>query len=101
MEAINVHVCDLADSGSETDKLIFRFCENKDDLEGSPADVRNNPKCCVTNRFGWYNMKEAFWRNKWHMIDGNTKTDDGGDKLGQCEGFEIKGPRVFMSRKLI
>ena len=101
MEAINVHVCDLADSGSGTDKLIFRFCENKDDLEGSPADVRNNLKCCVTNRFGWYNMEKEFVRNEWNMIDGNTKTDDGGDKLGQCEGFEIKGPRIFMSGKLI
>ena len=35
------------------------------------------------------------------MIDSNTKTDDGGDKLGQCEGFEIKGPKVFLSGKLI
>ena len=35
------------------------------------------------------------------MIDSNTKHDDGGDKLGQCEGFEIRGPKVFMSGKLI
>ena len=34
------------------------------------------------------------------MIDGNTKHDDGGDKLGLCEGFEIKGPKIFMSGKL-
>ena len=100
MEAIDVHVCDLANSGSGTDQLIFRFCENKDDLEGSPADVRNNPKCCVTNRFGYYNMmtqsstSSYFERNKWKMIDGFT-----GDKLGQCEGFEIKGPKIFMSGK--
>merc|ERR1719350_1195376 len=32
LEAINVHVCDLTHSGSGTDKLIFRFCENKTDL---------------------------------------------------------------------
>ena len=100
--AINVHVCDLPHSGSGTDKLIFRFCESKDDLEGSPAEVRNNPKCCVTNRFGYYNMmtqsstSSYFERNKWKMIDGNT-----GDKLGQCEGFEIRGPKIFMSGKLI
>ena len=35
------------------------------------------------------------------MIDGNSNTDDGGDKLGQCEGFEIKGPKIFMSGMLI
>jgi len=109
LEATNVHVCDLTHSGSGTDKLIFRFCEKKDDLEGSPAEVRNNPQCCVTNRFGYYNMNKTmtqlstssyspyFERNKWKMIDGNTKYDDGGDKLGQCEGFEIKGPKIFMS----
>ena len=113
MEATNVHVCDLKDSGSGTDKLIFRFCEKKDDLEGSAAAVRSNPKCCVTNRFGYYNMNNTmtqlstssyspyFEINKWKMIDGNTKYDDGGDKLGQCEGFEIKGPKIFMSGKLI
>ena len=101
MESINVHVCDLADSGSNTGRLIFRFCENKGDLEGSPAEVRNNPKCCVTNRFGWYNMEYAYWKNSWSMIDSNTKHDDGGDKLGQCEGFEIRGPKVFLSGKLI
>ena len=113
LESINVHVCDLTHSGSGTDQLIFRFCENKDDLEGSPADVRNNQTCCVTNRFGYYNMNNTmtqsstssysryFERNKWKMIDGNIKYGDGGDKLGQCEGFEIKGPKIFMSGKLI
>ena len=46
-------------------------------------------------------MEKEFVRNEWNMIDGNTKSDDGGDKLGQCEGFEIKGPKIFMSGKLI
>ena len=55
---------------------------------------------------GHYNMDDTltsneFVRNKWKIIDGNTKYDDGGDKLGQCEGFEIKGPMIFVSGKLL
>ena len=46
-------------------------------------------------------MEYAYWKNSWSMIDSNTKHDDGGDKLGQCEGFEIGGPKVFMSGQLI
>ena len=47
------------------------------------------------------NDNRYFVRNEFKQIDGNTKYDDGGEKLGQCEGFEIKGPRIFMSGKLI
>jgi hypothetical protein len=101
LEAINAHVCDLTYSGSSTDQLIFRFCEKEADLQEIPADIMNNPKCCVTNRMGYYNMDDEpddeFVRNKWKMLDGNTKTDDGGDKLGQCEGFAITGPKIFVS----
>ena len=56
--------------------------------------------CCQTNNFGYYNEVD-FQSGKLTKIDGNVmntqtnKLDDGGEQLGECEGFEIAGSEVF------
>jgi hypothetical protein len=41
-------------------------------------------QCCTTNYFNG-----PFVTNEEFDIDGNTNSDDGGHKLGACEGFEL------------
>ena len=53
------------------------------------------------NRFGYYNQAKLN-RGEKLIIDGNDflsngELDDGGDKLGQCEGFEISGKEVYVT----
>ena len=56
------------------------------------------------NRFGYYNTVDLN-RGETLRIDGNEPLDngaldDGGDKLGQCEGFQISGKEVYVTGKL-
>ena len=60
--------------------------------------------CCEMNRFGYYNHADLN-RDERLVIDGNAdnqngELDDGGDKLGQCEGFEIRGQEVYVTGKI-
>ena len=107
LEAIQVKTCDLTNAGSDSETIQFTFCNkeiNKADLEcafeskpcGQNVTKQNVlDQCCRTNKFGWYNLNHAFWKGEKLMIDGRTHDDDGGDKLGPCEGFEINGPKVY------
>ena len=53
------------------------------------------------NRFGYYNQATLNTGDTL-KIDGNVhltngELDDGGDKLGQCEGFQISGKEVYVT----
>ena len=53
------------------------------------------------NGLGYYNQANLI-RDETLKIDGNEvkdngEMDDGGDKLGQCEGFEISGEEVYVT----
>ena len=99
---MQVRSCD----GSNSEQIQFTFCNNnfnQKDLEcafeGMPCGTGSTKqtvldRCCRTNKFGYYN-DVAFSNGENTKIDGNTDDDDGGDMLGPCEGFEIKGPSVY------
>lgn len=99
LEKLELHTCDKMHSGTSSHQLRLRFCKEKEDLTKSDEEVKNNPNCCTTNQFGYYNMdKDGFYRNMWQEVDGNTNEDDGGDELGQCEGYPFAdSPMLYFS----
>ena len=58
------------------------------------ARLAGNDGCCTTNLFG-SNIERGSWSPN---IDG-TGDDDGGEQLGQCEGFPIEGTAVDIRLK--
>ena len=50
---------------------------------------------CIRDRFGTSIARGGLSPD----IDGNTAHDDGGEELGQCEGFPIEGTEVEISLK--
>ena len=47
-------------------------------------------KCCSTNKFAI-----SYGENNLAKIDGNTAHDDGGEQLGQCEGYDMTGKESY------
>jgi len=43
-------------------------------------------RCCETN---YFNAENGYTRGQTTTIDGATTDDDGGEQLGQCEGFDL------------
>ena len=86
--------------GSTSSEIQFTICNTRftqADLECAFEDkpcYQNNTaanvlnQCCRTNHFGEINLKSK-------LLKGKKSTIDGGDKLGPCEGFDMKGSRVF------
>jgi len=83
LQQIEVHTCDNTDAGTGSDTMKFKLCDQKD-LVGQQKNLDGH--CCTTNR-----MAPNLVRNKWSLIDGDnfSKGDDGGEKLGECEGFDF------------
>jgi len=85
IEKLSVNVCDKSDSGSTSDRIRLKFCKNRLDFTDTHRFEHSTEmgKCCTTNYFNG-----PFVTNNKAYIDGNTNVDDGGHKLGACEGFE-------------
>jgi len=83
LEQLEVHTCDITLAGTGSDTMKFKFCDQKD-LINKTKNLDGH--CCTTNR-----MAANLVRNKWSLIDGDnfSKGDDGGEKLGECEGFDF------------
>jgi len=105
LQKIKVKSCDLTDADSNTNKLKLKICkvsnsgERVEDSRITPGNhamrLAGNMACCTTNLFG-----TGIERGSWSpMIDGDTAHDDGGEQLGQCEGFPIEGSKVDISLK--
>ena len=63
--------------------------------------TQNNKKmCCLTNKLGNYYDGVIFEQNKWATIDGNKPDGDGGEHLGECEGFNLRDSKVYVSGKI-
>ena len=96
----NFHTCNFASSGSNSDQIRLRICRRFRDATAMNGDVE---ECCETNRFGYFG-NDLMATGTYTKLDGNKPLlngnyDDGGDKLGQCEGFELNGPRVYLTGK--
>ena len=77
------------------------MCQTKEQA----ASQGNVDGCCEMNRFGYYNDAQMI-TGEYKKIDGNElldngQLDDGGDKLGLCEGYEITGSTVYLTGKNI
>ena len=63
----------------------MKFCRNARDFSSENFEKAVHAgRCCETNYFSG-----SYTRGLPTGIDGNTLKDDGGEKLGQCEGFEM------------
>ena len=102
IEQLKLSVCDEYDAGSTSNRVQFKFCRNAADFDTktilyTPENSKYltrfekavaEKRCCATNYFS-PNGDESYDRGETATIDGNSFKDDGGEKLGQCEGFEI------------
>jgi len=100
LEALGVHTCDLEHAGSSSENIRLRFCSTEE-LAKNKTGHSDGVDCCEMNRFGYHNSVDLN-RGETLKIDGNQPLDngmldDGGDKLGQCEGFEITGSDVYVT----
>ena len=85
VDRIGLSVCDESDAGSNSNRIQLKFCRNAGDFsQHNFQKAVDAGRCCKTNYFsGSYTSGATTY------VDGNTAQDDGGEKLGQCEGFEI------------
>ena len=96
LEQLGVRTCMDSYSDTSSGSISMRFCKT----HKAAASKNISGDCCQTNNFGW-NNDVNFEHGQLTKIDGNTmknrKLDDGGEALGQCEGFEISGSEVFVT----
>ena len=75
---IDYHVCNSYYAGSDVDDVRMTILTKTDD---------NEFKSCTTNNLNYGHYCEA---DSTFSIDGEMLLeDDGGERLGECEGFEI------------
>ena len=95
LESIEVKGCDGYDDYTCSDETKFTICKSRkafDDWVGANSVMQKKiiqeSECCKTNKFeisyGTNNLPSNMAK-----IDGHTAHDDGGEQLGQCEGFDM------------
>lgn len=85
IEKFELSVCDTSSAGSSSNRIQIKLCQNARYFSSDQFEnAVNAGRCCETNYFSG-----SYTRGETTGIDGNTYYDDGGEKLGQCEGFEM------------
>jgi len=85
VEKLGLSVCDESNAGSSSNRIQMKLCRNARDFSSQNFEKAVSAgRCCETNYFSG-----SYTRGQITGIDGNTHKDDGGEKLGQCEGFEM------------
>jgi len=100
LQKIRVKTCDSYYAPSNTDQLRIEICKHNEvnTHTGKPTHrdrLAGKLNCCITNRLG-SNFVSGQWTED---IDGDTVDSDGGEQLGQCEGFPIDGTDVTIGLK--
>jgi len=95
LEMIEAHTCDILYSSSASNTIKFKICKNRENFVDFPK-AKEEGKCCETNAFaGRTDNWEGTERNNWARID--TVEHDGGEALGNCEGFELTGKAAYIA----
>ena len=89
IQKIEAKVCDTTCAGSDSDHIVFKICKKKNWFNNF-TKRKQNDDCCATNYFG-----KSVYRNQILEID--TLEHDGGEELGQCEGFDMTSSSVYMA----
>ena len=89
MEMIKARFCDLNGASTSSTQVRFRICKQKSDFTRFIKSERAD-SCCKTNYFG---LKDS--SSGWTNVD--TLLNDGGEMLGQCEGFEMSGTESYIA----
>jgi len=86
IERIDFHVCNNNYAGSGVDNIRMTIWTKTDNDEW---------KTCTTNNL---NYNEYWTADTTYSIDGEMYLeDDGGERLGECEGFEIHNNRLWFN----
>ena len=91
LEMIEAHTCDLLYSSSASNTIQFKICKNREHFKDFES-AKVSGECCETNGFG---AQSGISRNSWASID--TIEHDGGEALGNCEGFELTGKAAHIA----
>ena len=95
LEMIEAHSCDILFSSTASNTIQFKICKNREDFNDFQT-AKEAGKCCETNTFaGETNNQMSTQRNRWARID--TIEQDGGEALGNCEGFEVTGKAAYIA----
>jgi len=97
LEMIKAHTCDILYSSTGSNTLQFKICKNRESFKNFQR-AKEEGECCETNAFaGKTGNIEGIVRNRWATID--TIEHDGGEALGNCEGFELTGKAAYIAIK--
>ena len=93
IEMFKAHTCDWLYSGSSS-KMKLKFCKKREQFRSFNKSTKNLD-CCSTNKF-----KLGSTRNEYKRYDAISRKDvlDGGEVLGDCEGFDLLGTKIYVRK---
>ena len=94
IEMFEAHTCDFALSSSSSTLMKLKFCRKREQFRTFEKSSKTLD-CCSTNYFPLGST-----RNEWNRYDVIARSDklDGGDVLGQCEGFDLLGTEIYVGK---
>ena len=98
LQMIEAHSCDIADAESDSDQIRLNICKKSESLKKLATNplYTGDGECCRTNLFQITGGRGA--RSKIDIVDGGDTLYDGGEALGECEGFEMSRSQVFIGK---
>ena len=96
IEMFVAHTCDITFSGSGSDRMKLKFCKKRDQFQSFISSSKNLD-CCSTNYFPLGST-----RNEYERYDVISRSDvlDGGEVLGECEGFDLLGTEIYVGEMI-
>merc|ERR1719219_47336 len=93
IEMFEARTCDITLSGSGSDMMRLKFCRQPDQFRSFEMSSRNKD-CCSTNYFSLGSTRGE--SRRYDVISSRDKLD-GGDVLGLCEGFDLRGSKIYVA----
>ena len=97
LQMMKAHTCDRTNAGTNSDQILLRFCREISSFYNFSSKKSYDGTCCTSNLFhlsGGRNEMSTI-----DVIDGGHQLLDGGEALGDCEGFEMDQSHIFVGEK--
>ena len=97
IEMFEAHTCDWVNSGSGSNTMKLKFCQKREQFR-SFKESSKDLDCCSTNYFPLGSN-----RNEYKRYDAISSSDtlDGGAVLGECEGFDLLGSKIYVGKRRV
>ena len=97
IEMFEAHTCDWVNSGSGSNTMKLKFCQKREQFR-SFKESSKDLDCCSTNYFPLGSN-----RNEYKRYDAISSSDtlDGGAVLGECEGFDLLGTKIYVGKRRV